>query len=103
MPVQQPILSNFTSGEWSPKMNGRVDLEKYFNACEKLENFVLFPQGGVERRGGTRFINEVKTNSSAVRLVNFEFSVSQAYVLEFGNNYIRVYKDLGVVVSGGSL
>lgn len=102
MPVQQPILSNFTSGEWSPKMNGRVDLEKYFNACEKLENFVLFPQGGVERRGGTRFINEVKTNSSAVRLVNFEFSVSQAYVLEFGNNYIRVYKDLGVVVSGGS-
>ncbi len=61
----------------------------------------MFPyiQGGLSNRGGTQFINEVKDSTKKTRLIPFQFSVLQAYVLEFGENYIRVYKDGELVVN----
>jgi hypothetical protein len=40
----------------------------------------------------------VKTHSKKVRLIPFEFSITQAYVLEFGDQYIRFYKDNAQIV-----
>ena len=96
------VVTNFTGGEQSQKLHGRVDLAKYANGCRTLENFIPLPQGGASRRHGMEYINEVKDSSKAVRLVPFEFSVTQAYVLEFGDYYMRVYKDGGVVVKTAS-
>ena len=56
-------------------------------------NYIVQAQGGASRRPGTRYVAEVKTSSAKVRLVAFQFSVSVAYVLEFGNQYIRFFKD----------
>jgi len=81
---------------------GRTDSPKYASGCEKMENFIALPHGGAKRRGGTRFINEVKDSTKTTRLIPFEFSVDQTYVLEFGNNYIRFYTNGGQVQSGGS-
>jgi len=81
---------------------GRTDSPKYASGCEKMENFIALPHGGAKRRGGTRFINEVKDSTHTTRLIPFEFSVDQTYVLEFGNNYIRFYTNGGQVQSGGS-
>ena len=39
----------------------------------------------------------VKDSSATTRLIPFEFNVTQAYILEFGNNYIRFYKDDGQI------
>ena len=97
-----PIQTNFTSGELSPRLKGRVDVNRYNNGVAKLKNFVVFPQGGASRRTGTKFIKEVKDSTKATRLIPFEFSTVQAYILEFGHNYIRIFKDEGVLVSGGS-
>lgn len=44
---------------------------------------------------------KVATQDAKVRLVRFEFSITQAYILEFGNLYIRVYKDNGRISTGG--
>jgi hypothetical protein len=77
----------------SPKLAGRVDVQKYFAGAETLYNYLVLSQGGATRRPGTRFVAEVKDSSKAVRLLPFEFSTSQAYVLEFGDLYIRFYKD----------
>lgn len=96
------IVTNFTGGEQSEKLHGRVDLAKYANGCRTLENFIPLPQGGASRRHGMEFVNEAKDSSKKVRLVPFEFSVTQAYVLEFGNYYMRVYKDGAVVVKTAS-
>ena len=93
--------TNFTAGEFSPLLEGRVELAKYKDAVSKLENFYTFPHGPVDKRPGTRFISTVKTESAKTRLVPFIFSTIQAYVLEFGNNYIRFYKDEGQITSGG--
>tara|TARA_R100000656_G_C3956541_1_gene129261 strand:- start:664 stop:2718 length:2055 start_codon:yes stop_codon:yes gene_type:complete len=93
--------TNFTAGEFSPLLEGRVELAKYKDAVSKLENFYTFPHGPVDKRPGTRFISTVKTESAKTRLIPFIFSTIQAYVLEFGNNYIRFYRDEGQITSGG--
>lgn len=90
------ILTNFKSGEISPRLEGRIDLQKYNEAAQKLENMIVFPSGGTTRRPGTTFAGRSK-DGGKVRLINFEFSDEQAYVLEFGANYIRFYKDGGIL------
>ena len=92
-----PFQTNFTAGELTPKLAGQIDFKKYNNGVETLENMTVFPQGGTTRRSGTRFVCEVKDSSKAVRLIPFEFNITQSYILEFGNLYIRFYKDNGQI------
>lgn len=92
------IQTNFTAGELSESLFGRVDIAKYNNGVETLENLIVKPHGGVTRRPGTRFVKEVKDSSAATVLVEFEFSTTQAYVIEFGNLYCRFYKDQGSIL-----
>lgn len=57
----------------------------------------MLKQGGAENRPGTQFIGEVKDSSYQPRLIPFVLSSTQSYVLEFGNLYMRVYKDGEVI------
>jgi hypothetical protein len=86
-----PLINNFSAGEISPLIKDRVDLSIYQNSCLTLENCFILPQGGVVGRPGTYFVNETKDSTKKFRLVPFHFSNSQAYALEFGNQYIRFY------------
>ena len=90
------IVTNFKSGEISPRLEGRIDLQKYNEAAQTLDNMLVFPSGGASRRPGTYFAGRSK-DGGKVRLINFEFSDEQAYVLEFGANYIRFFKDGGIL------
>ena len=92
-----PIQTNFTGGEISPRLLGRVDLTKYTASLQTCQNFLVFPHGGVTKRSGTRFIAEVKDSSKKVRLVPFVFSTVQAYIIEFGDNYVRFYRNEGQI------
>ena len=92
-----PIQTNFTGGEISPRLLGRVDLTKYTSSVQRCENFICFPHGGITKRSGTRFIAEVKDSSKKVRLIPFIFSTVQAYVLEFGDGYVRFYRNEGQI------
>jgi len=102
MPRTTLALTSFVSGEFSAKMDGRSDFDKYSSGTKTLENFLIHPQGAATRRVGTQFIAEVKDSSKKTRLIPFEFSTTQTYVLEFGDQYIRFYKDKGQILSGGS-
>tara|TARA_R100001198_G_scaffold61257_1_gene35565 strand:- start:379 stop:2766 length:2388 start_codon:yes stop_codon:yes gene_type:complete len=86
------IVTNFQAGELSPRIEGRIDLQKYSSGAQTLQNMLTFPQGGITRRPGTEYAGTSK-DGGKVRLLNFEFSDTQAYVLEFGANYIRFFKD----------
>ena len=86
------IVTNFQAGELSPRLEGRIDLQKYSAGAQTLQNMLVFPQGGITRRPGTYYAGSSKSGGK-VRLINFEFSDEQAYVLEFGANYIRFFKD----------
>lgn len=99
MPRAQPILTNFTAGELGPRLQGRIDQSRYLNGCRTLENMVVWPQGPAERRPGTRYIADVKTPAHPVRLLAFEYSTEQAYIIEAGPFYVRFYKDGGRIES----
>lgn len=95
-----PILSSFNAGEMSPRMAGRVDVGKYANGCKFMENYIPLIQGPAMRRGSTRFVAEVKNSAHRTWLVRFEYNVQQAYILEFGDKYIRFYTNRGQLVTG---
>ena len=101
MPKASPLRSSFNAGELSPLMDGRTDVAKYNNGCRVLENFIPSVQGPAVRRAGTRYVNEVKASANRTWLAKFEFNTTQAYVLEFGHQYIRFYTNHGVLLSGG--
>lgn len=101
MPRATWTQNEFTSGEWSPLTYGRTDTPKYKSALATCLNYVPTAQGALIRRPGTKYIAEVKNSANAVRLVPFEFSVTQAYVLEFGPSYIRFYTNDAQLLSGG--
>ena len=93
-------LTNFTGGELSPRLDGRNDLAKYASGCSTLENLIVYPHGSAARRPGTNFVAEVADSTKKTRLIPFEFSTTQTYMLEFSNLKIRVFKDNGAVLEG---
>jgi hypothetical protein len=91
MTALYPIQDTFVRGEVSPRLHARASLDLYRAALATCENFITLPHGGIRKRGGTYFAGEVKTSSKKTRLIPFIFSADQAYALEVGDLYIRVY------------
>lgn len=99
MPRASTIQGDFTAGELSPLMFGRVDSDKYKKGLALGLNWIGLIQGGLTRRPGSIFCGEVKFSSKATRLEAFKFSVFQNYMIEFGDLYVRFYKD-GELITG---
>ena len=59
MPKSQFQQTSFASGELSPLLLGRTDLEQYYKGAQDAENVVIVPQGGVKRRPGTQFVESI--------------------------------------------
>ena len=88
-----PAFSSFTAGEISPRLEGRTDLEKYRQGLSDLTNMVVMPHGGVQRRPGTQFISSVKDSAVKTRLLPFQFKAGDTYILEFGDQNMRVIRN----------
>ena len=94
------LQTNFTTGELDPLLRARVDLEQYANALEKATNVVIQPQGGLKRRPGTRHLFELPASAAdGVRIVPFEFSVDDSYMLVFVDLRMYVIKDGALVAN----
>lgn len=100
--MTEVIQPSFSAGEVSPATYARVDLGRYYTALKTCRNYQVLPEGGAQNRSGTRFIVETKNSAAKSRLIPFQYSTEQTYVLEFGNLYIRFISMGGQVVSGGS-
>ncbi len=93
------LQTNFSTGELDPLLRARVDLEQYNNALAKATNVVIQPQGGLKRRPGSRYLLELPASAAnGVRLVPFEFSVVDSYMLVFVNQRMYIFKG-GVLVT----
>jgi len=95
MPKANVITTNFTTGEVSPLMKGRVDTTRYANGADTISNFTVKAQGGLWRRPGTQFITRCHNGLVWHPIVKeFEFSNIQAYLLEFSDQVIFIrYND----------
>lgn len=96
-----PILGSFNSGELSPRLEGRVDIAKYPTGLKVCENFIPLIQGPAMRRGGWRYVAPVKDQTNRAWFIPFQFNTQQAYVLEFGNLYIRFWTNHGQLLNAG--
>lgn len=85
------FYNNFTAGEWTPKLDGRSDLQKYDSACRKLQNMRVMPYGGVRYRQGFRHVAATKFPDKPSRLIPFEYSTSVRYMVEMGERHIRIH------------
>ena len=88
----------FSAGELSPEMYGRYDVDKYGTGCMIMKNWIIMPQGGAYKRPGTRFRAQGGNEAKKIRLIPFEFSTLQPYILEFGDGYMRVYRNNNLVL-----
>jgi len=85
--------TNFSVGELDPLLRARTDLQQYQNALEEATNVIVQPQGGVKRRDGLEFITDFGGTYTSFKLIPFEFSVTDSYLLVFVAGRIYIYKD----------
>lgn len=93
------VQNSFSSGEISPTMYGRTDMNKYANGLESCKNFFVDFRGGVSNRAGTAHVGRTSDQALAgnVRIVPFQVSTEDTYVLEFGHLYMRAIREGGYV------
>ncbi len=87
------IIRSLNAGELSPLMELRTDQQKYVAGCRTMENAIPLIHGGAQERPGLEFISTQKDSTAKGRVVSFEHSVDDTYILLFENQNIRVYKD----------
>ena len=90
--------ANFSKGEISEELVARVDVPQYATALRRARNVVILKYGGVTKRPGTRLVAEVYDDSAPVRLMAFQFSLTQTYALELGQGYMRPAAMGGMVI-----
>lgn len=104
------IQTGFAAGEMSPRLFGRTDLQKYHIGCSTLRNFYVDYRGGASSRAGLAYIGMCKqgapnsggtSTNNPPRDIPFQFSISQGYVLEFGDQYMRIKSDGAYVTETG--
>ena len=85
--------SNFTVGELDPLVKGRLDIQQYASGLDRAKNVTMLPQGGFERRSGLRYLADLTshlggsyTAQTGIRLIPFEFSTTQSFMLVFVKN-----------------
>lgn len=81
----------FTTGEISPDVSSRFDLEQYKSALLEAENVVIRPYGAVAKRQGSQYVGQVKYSDKPTRLFEFTTNTNNSFMLEFGDKYIRVW------------
>ena len=84
--------TNFSVGELDPLLRARTDLQQYQNALETAENVTIQPQGGASRRAGLEFIYDFGSSFTSFKLIPFEFSVDDSYLLVVVTGRIYVFK-----------
>ena len=96
------IQSVFNRGELSPRLRGRVDNDAYYKAYDEGENFLPFAEGSGTFRPGSVYTAEVKDSTKTTIIYGFQFSTVQNYIIEFGDQYVRFYRNRGQVETGPS-
>lgn len=92
------IQPSFAKGELAPQLHGRVDTAAYQVGLAKARNCIIHAYGGVSNRAGLMFVAPVKDHSYTPRLIKFQFKTSDQYLLEFGDQYMRVIRNDGHVL-----
>lgn len=96
----------FSAGEISPSLWSRTDVAKYTTGAAILRNWFIDYHGGASNRAGTQFIGQCLAtggpHTNQPRLISFVVSTIAAYVLEFGDHYVRFVSNGQYVIDSGT-
>jgi hypothetical protein len=90
------LITNFSSGELSKNLFGRIDLPQYHSGVAHLENFDVITTGGIKRRSGMERL--LSQDISYGRLIPFVVNRDINFLLYLTPEKIRIYK-----IENGSL
>lgn len=99
MPRSNPFQPSFNAGEITPRLAARTDFSKYSSGLETAVNVIPLAEGGLMRRAASRYIAATQSSSVKARLKRFEFSTTQAYILELGEQIMRFYRHQGQIIA----
>jgi hypothetical protein len=98
-----PIQTNFGAGVISPRLQARADAPFYGKGLDSCENWTVYPQGSLHRRGGTAYVLPSIATSDAsgpiVRLLEMP-SRNKFYVIELTSGKLRIFDQNGLVTIG---
>lgn len=84
------LITNFSFGELSRTLSGRVDLAQYYSGCSHLKNFDIIPTGGIKRRVGFERLSRL---SGECRIIPFILDKDNSFILEFVPGKILIWKN----------
>ena len=96
------IQTSFAAGELAPNLLGRVDLEKYRSGLAMSRNFFVDYRGGVSSRSGTQFVGFARQFTAKPRLIRFQFSSLQTYILVLNPDQTMNFVTNGAFITEGS-
>lgn len=94
-------LVSFSSGEISPSLGARVDLQRFVTSLGLCSNWRVMPQGGISNRPGFEFVYALNPASLA-RLMPFVRSEDDAYMVVAQEENAQVFRD-GAYIQVGAL
>lgn len=85
----------FNSGELSPFLNARTDIDRFGYGARTMTNFIPMLQGPARKRPGTKYVHDLKEKCWLVSVV---FSQTDAWILAFGDSVLKFFTDRGPVL-----
>lgn len=95
--------NNFTSGEVSPKFQGRTDTQQFATSARKIQNMFVMPSGGIVRRPGSQYVATITAMTDPF-MMRYIYSKTEAYVILIrGDNtnttFIQIYRNNGTAAT----
>jgi hypothetical protein len=88
MAVVTPALTSFNAGEISPRLWQRFDQNIRSIGVKRMDGWLPLLQGPAEACPGTLFVAKAK---GPFRAIPYEFNVTQGYLVEAGETYLRFF------------
>lgn len=92
------VLLNVSGGELSPELYARLDLPIYKRGNQRIQNYVVLPQGGLQFRNGFAHVHNTRDLSEG-RLISFTFSDRDTYIIELTDRRMRFYREFGSILN----
>jgi hypothetical protein len=87
--------NGFNSGELSPFLNARVEIDRYFYGVRTLLNFIPMLQGPARKRPGFKYVSDLKEKCWLLPIV---FSQTDSWIAAFGDSKVKFFTDHGPVL-----
>ena len=99
----QPAITQMNNGHIAPIIEGRTDIQVYGYSCRQAENTIPLVYGANKNRGGTIYVTSTKDSTKKAALIPFKVGQNVSYQLEFGDQYIRFYRNHEEIMSGANI